>query len=75
MADNKIVERILTEIKENMNKGALTTGHSSYTSGLVEESTTDNKIISRVLDEIKENMNKEALTTGHSSYTSGLVED
>ena len=66
--NNEVLTRVLAEVRDAEQNGI--TAHSTYTSGLFEESCAP---LDRVLAEVRDA--EQNGITAHSTYTSGLFED
>ena len=77
MTDKTVLDRVLAEIANA--KSGETTAHSSYVSGVFEDSQEataldpQKAVLDRVLKDIQSASQGE--TTAHSSYVSGVFED
>ena len=68
---NKILDRVLEDVKNSQNSSADTTMHSVYVSGVFEpeeenKENSSNKILDRVLEDVKNSQDSSADTTMHS---------
>ena len=76
---NKILDRVLEDVKNSQDTSADTTMHSVYVSGVFEpeedsKEKSSNKILDRVLEDVKNSQDTSADTTMHSVYVSGVFE-
>ena len=79
MMSNKILDRVLEDVKNSQDTSADTTMHSVYVSGVFEpeedsKEKSSNKILDRVLEDVKNSQDTSADTTMHSVYVSGVFE-
>ena len=76
---NKILDRVLEDVKNSQDSSADTTMHSVYVSGVFEpeednKEKSSNKILDRVLEDVKNSQDSSADTTMHSVYVSGVFD-